>query len=67
VGLAALRQPVARHFQGYAKWPAEKKLKVRDALWKSPDLIEAYLEANPEALSSEEVEIVRNLEEVHQG
>jgi len=51
----------------YAKWPAEKKLKVRDALWKSPDLIDAYLEANPEALSSEEVEIVRNLEEVHQG
>ena len=43
----------------YAKLPTEKKLKVRDALWRSPDLIDAYLEANPEALSSEEVEIVR--------
>jgi hypothetical protein len=43
----------------YAKLPTEKKLKVRDALWKSPDLIDAYLEANPEALSSEEVGIVR--------
>ena len=43
----------------YAKLPTEKKLKVRDALWKSPNLIDAYVEANPEALSSEEVEIVR--------
>jgi len=43
----------------YAGLPTEKKLKVRDALWKSPDLIDAYLEANPEALSSKEVEIVR--------
>jgi hypothetical protein len=44
----------------YADLPTEKKLKVRDALWKSPDLIDAYVEANPEALSSKEVEIVRN-------
>jgi hypothetical protein len=44
----------------YARLATENKLKVRDALWKSPDLIDAYLEANPEALSSKELEIVRN-------
>ena len=43
----------------YALLPIEKKLKVREALWKSPDLIDASREANPEALSSKEVEIVR--------
>lgn len=43
----------------YAGLPREKKIKVRDTLFKSPDLIDAYVEANPEALSSEELEIVR--------
>ena len=43
----------------YAKLATEKKLKVRDALWKSPELIDAYLEENPESLSPEELDIVR--------
>jgi hypothetical protein len=43
----------------YARLPTEKKLKVRDALWESPDLIDAYVESNPEALSSKDMEIVR--------
>ena len=46
-------------FQEYAKLTTEKKFKVRTALWKSPQLIDAYLEENPEALSPEELDIVR--------
>lgn len=45
--------------QEYAKLPTEKKLKVRDALWKSPDLIDAYMKDNPESLSPAELEIIR--------
>jgi hypothetical protein len=44
----------------YANLPVQEKLKLRDALWKSPDLIEAYLKANPERLSTEDMEIVRS-------
>jgi hypothetical protein len=44
----------------YAKLPTQKKIKVRDALWKSPDLIDAYIKENPESLSSEYLEIVRS-------
>ena len=43
----------------YAKLPTEKKLKVRDGLWKNPEVIEAYLQENPDALPAEELEIVR--------
>jgi hypothetical protein len=43
----------------YASLPTEKKLKVRDELWKNNGLIEAYVQENPDALSPEELEIVR--------
>ncbi len=42
----------------YAGLPKEKKLKIRDALWKSPGLIDAYVQANPETLPAEELEII---------
>jgi hypothetical protein len=42
----------------YAKLPAEKKLEAREALWKSPDLIDDYVKENPESLSTENLEIV---------
>jgi hypothetical protein len=44
----------------YAELPAEKKLKVCEALWKSPGLIDEYVKENPESLSSEHLEIVRS-------
>ncbi|KAB2834098.1 MAG: hypothetical protein F9K48_06990 [Candidatus Brocadia sp.] len=31
----------------YADLPVTEKLKVRDKLWKSPNLIDAYAEKNP--------------------
>lgn len=43
----------------YANLPTEKKLKARDALWESPDLIESYVQENPDALPPEQLEIVR--------
>ena len=43
----------------FASLPSEKKLKVRNALWDNPKLIDAYLQENPEGLSNAELEIVR--------
>ncbi len=42
----------------YAELPAEKKIKLRDVLWKSPSLINDYVKENPELLSSDYLEIV---------
>ena len=46
-------------FVEYANLPTEKKLKARNALWEHPELIEAYVQENPDALPSEELEIIR--------
>jgi hypothetical protein len=45
--------------EDYANIPTEKKLKVRDELWKNSSLIEEYAQENPDALPPEELEIVR--------
>jgi hypothetical protein len=34
------------------------KVKVRDALWEKPELIDAYVERNPDGLSAEELNII---------
>ena len=46
-------------FDEYANLSTKRKLKARDALWKHPELIEAYVQENPDALPPEELEIVR--------
>lgn len=46
-------------FEEYANLGTEKKLKARDELWKTPELIEAYTQENPDALPAEELEIIR--------
>jgi len=43
----------------YANLPTNLKLKARDELWKSTDLIEAYLQEDPDALPIEALDIVR--------
>jgi hypothetical protein len=43
----------------YANLPAEKKLKARDELWKNTELIEAYVQENPDMLPIEELEIIQ--------
>ncbi len=43
----------------YANLPTAKKLKARDELWKNPELIEAYVQENPDALPGEELAIIQ--------
>lgn len=45
-------------FEEFAKLPTEEKLKVRDELWNDPKLIDSYVEENPDALPSAELEII---------
>jgi len=44
--------------EDYANLPTEKKLKAREALWENTELIEAYMQENPDALSPEQLEII---------
>jgi len=46
-------------FDEYANLATEKKLKARNALWEHPELIEAYVQENPDALPPGELEIVQ--------
>jgi len=43
----------------YADLPTAKKLKARDELWKNTEVIEAYVQENPDALPSDELTIVQ--------
>jgi hypothetical protein len=43
----------------YARLSSEKKIKVRDLLWKRPGLMDDYIQANPDAFSDGELEILR--------
>lgn len=45
--------------EAYAALPTADRIQVRDALWKNPDLIDAYVAENPDRLSAEELGIVR--------
>lgn len=51
--------PQIRSTEEYASLPMAEKAEVRDALWAHPDLIDAYIESNPDGLSAGELEIVR--------
>jgi hypothetical protein len=42
----------------YVRLPSTEKMKVREALWENPGLIDAYVAANPDALSPAELDIV---------
>jgi hypothetical protein len=44
--------------EAYARLDMKIKIPVRDALWKQPELIDAYAQANPERLPAEELAIV---------
>lgn len=43
----------------YANLPTKQKMKARDELWKTPEIIESYAQENPDALPDEELEIIR--------
>jgi len=52
-------RPNVHSAQEYVALPMSDKAAVRDALWKNPKLIDAYLELNPDHLPAEEKEIIR--------
>ncbi|PIV21150.1 MAG: hypothetical protein COZ69_08825 [Deltaproteobacteria bacterium CG_4_8_14_3_um_filter_45_9] len=51
-------RPYVHSAQEYAALPMSDKAPVRDALWKNPKLIDAYLDLNPDHLPAEEQEII---------
>lgn len=50
--------PNIKSAKEYADLPMPEKVKVRDVLWKNPNSIDAYVEKNPDSLSSQELDIV---------
>lgn len=51
--------PNIKSTEEYAKLPMSDKVEVRDALWAYPDLIDTYVQNNPDGLSIDELELVR--------
>jgi hypothetical protein len=43
----------------YVRLAMEKKLQSRDTLWEHPEVIETYVQENPDALPPEQLEIIR--------
>jgi len=52
-------RPDIHSVQEYASLPMSDKAAARDALWKNPKLIDAYLDLNPDHLDAEKQEIIR--------
>ncbi len=50
--------PNIKSLEAYQKIGSEDKFLVRNALWKSPELIDAYIQENPNGLSLEELSII---------
>jgi hypothetical protein len=51
--------PDVTSLEEYATLASTRKIIVRDAVWDNPDLIDAYVEKNPDGLSAEELSIIR--------
>jgi hypothetical protein len=51
--------PDVESVEEYAILPMAEKIEVRDALWETSNLIDVYVEKNPDGLSVEELGIVR--------
>src|SRR6266567_2828489 len=51
--------PDVKSLEEFITLPTTAKVKTRDALWENPDLIDAYVDKNPDGLSVEELDIIR--------
>jgi len=51
----------------YRKLPSSEKLPVRDALYENIELVDAYLEDNPQKLFPEELEIIKSWKKFQRG
>lgn len=52
---------------GYQKLPSSEKLKVREKLYENIELIDAYLEENPQNFSEAELKIIESWKKFQQG
>jgi hypothetical protein len=52
--------PNVTSLEAYTALESGEKIKVRDALWKHPDLIDPYVQENPDRLSTNELSIIRD-------
>jgi hypothetical protein len=52
---------------GYQKLPSSEKLKVREKLYENIELIDAYLEENPQNFSKAELKIIESWKKFQQG
>ena len=50
--------PNIQSLEDYATQPETNKIKVRDVLWTRLDLIDTYIQSNPDGLSAEELAII---------
>src|SRR5437016_5899695 len=50
--------PDVKSLEEYTPLAIGRKAPVRDAVWKNPDLIDAYVTKNPDGLSGEELSII---------
>jgi hypothetical protein len=50
--------PDVQSLEEYATLASTRKIIVRDAVWDNPDLIDAYVEKNPDGLSAEELSLI---------
>ncbi len=44
----------------FARLPTEKKAKVRERMWERPELMDDYIQANPDSFSEDELAILRS-------
>lgn len=52
------KQPGLKSIEAYARTDLKTKTPVREALWKHPELIDAYTQANPDGLPADELAII---------
>jgi len=50
--------PELHSIEDYGRLDRQAKVSVRDALWEHPELIDAYVQANPDQRSAEELELI---------
>jgi hypothetical protein len=51
--------PKVKSVEKYVSATTEERVRVRDALWENPALIDSYCEANPAGFTAPELEIIR--------
>jgi len=59
--------PTIKSVERFAQLSSTEKLPVRDALYDNIELIDSYLEENPQGFSQEELEIVKSWKKFQRG